>query len=171
VADNDYLFEPQATDPEGDPLRFSAVQLPAWAGLDPLTGRISGRPRPADRGVYGPIVVMASDGRNSVSLPGFTITVDPPGQGQGLAKRGFTLTWRAPERNADGSPIGRPPTYRIHYGRRSRAYEREVELKTPGASRYSFTDLEPGTWYLAMTTVGDDDVESDYSEEAVAVVN
>jgi hypothetical protein len=171
AADSDYVFQPTATDPEGDPLRFSALKLPAWAGLDPLTGRIAGRPRPSDQGVYGPIVVTVSDGRNAVDLPEFTITVGPAGRGQDQPKRGVTLSWRPPERNADGSPIGRPPRYRIHYGRASRVYDRSVQLDDPGVSRYTFTDLEPGTWYLAMTAVGDDDIESDYSQETVAVVD
>jgi hypothetical protein len=172
----DYVFTPEASDPDGDTLRFSVRQLPAWAGLDSATGRITGRPRSQDQGVHGPISLSVSDGTHEVSLPDFSVTVvastaaprsAPPGQ----SRRAVTLRWQAPDRKEDGSPIGRPPTYRIHYGQESRAYPFEVALTSPGTYRYTFTDLVPGRWYVALTTVDEDGLESDLSDETEIVVN
>lgn len=97
-----------------------------------------------------------------------------PGQGTGVAQgagRPFTLSWQVPDRNEDGSPLATPPTFRIHYGRGSRDYQDTIELPERGASRHVFTSLEPGTWYLALTSVGPEGVESELSDEVVAQVN
>lgn len=60
-ADADYEFRPVASDPDADPLRFSAINLPSWASLDGATGRLHGRPQPNDKGVYGPITLTVTD--------------------------------------------------------------------------------------------------------------
>src|SRR5690242_15040126 len=45
---SEYAFQPEWADAEGDSLTFTANNLPAWAALDPKTGRISGTPHPTD---------------------------------------------------------------------------------------------------------------------------
>jgi YVTN family beta-propeller protein len=53
-----------ATDPNGDPLRWSASGLPPGLGIDPTSGRISGTPSAA--GVFSTVIAV-SDGYNSAS--------------------------------------------------------------------------------------------------------
>ncbi len=162
----DYEFKPVATDPDADPLRFSASNLPAWASLDAATGRLFGRPQANDKGVHGPITLTVTDGLHVVALPAFEVSVDPA-----RATGSIKLSWRVPESNEDGSPIDVPPRFRIHYGRSSQAYDMAVTLPEPGARRHELGDLESGTWYLAMSTVNDEGLESKLSPEMVARVN
>lgn len=81
------------------------------------------------------------------------------------------LSWRVPETNEDGSPIGLAPTLRIHFGRTSRAYDMTITLPEPGVSRHQLNDLDPGTWYLAMSSINAEGLESKLSPEMVARVN
>ena len=70
-----YLFQPAASDPDGDSLSFSIANRPAWASFDTSTGRLSGMPDSGDAGVYSNIVISVSDGSLSSSLPAFSVTV------------------------------------------------------------------------------------------------
>ena len=70
-----YAFQPVASDAEGDPLRFSIVNRPAWATFDYLSGRLSGTPTAASVGTYSNIAILVTDGSTKVSLPAFSITV------------------------------------------------------------------------------------------------
>ena len=63
-------LQPTASDPNGDPLRWSASGLPPGLGIDVGSGRISGTPSAA--GVCT-TVISVSDGYNSTSV---TMTVD-----------------------------------------------------------------------------------------------
>ena len=60
---------------------------------------------------------------------------------------------------------------RVHYGRRTKAYDASVTVPGTGATRHVVTGLQAGTWYVALTTVDPAGLESDYSEERVALVN
>ena len=66
-----------AQDPESDTLRFTAVNLPTWASLDPTSGRISGTPGPNDAGVYESISITVADATHKVVTAPFSITVNP----------------------------------------------------------------------------------------------
>ncbi len=70
-----YAFTPTASDPEGQPLTFSIANKPAWASFSASTGRLSGTPAAANAGTYSGIVITASDGSLSASLPAFSIAV------------------------------------------------------------------------------------------------
>src|SRR5262249_55527574 len=50
-----YSFTPSAHDANGDPLRFSVANCPAWARFDKLTGQMSGTPGAASTGTYANI--------------------------------------------------------------------------------------------------------------------
>ncbi|MEM9385018.1 MAG: putative Ig domain-containing protein [Pseudomonadota bacterium] len=78
VAGDVYLFEPAASDPDGDELTFSIENRPAWASFDPNTGALSGTPDEADEGAYPDIVITVSDGDLTDALAPFSITVEPP---------------------------------------------------------------------------------------------
>ena len=68
-----YRFVPAARDSNGDRLRFSIANKPAWASFDSATGRLAGTP--AATGLYSDIVIRVSDGHVSRSLPAFSIRV------------------------------------------------------------------------------------------------
>jgi hypothetical protein len=70
-----YDFRPSASDADGDALRFSVANRPAWTDFDPATGRLSGHPTAADVGIYANVLITVSDGKSSSALPSFSITV------------------------------------------------------------------------------------------------
>ena len=75
VATSAYAFTPTAADPDGQALTFSIANKPAWASFSTTNGRLSGTPAAADVRTYSNIVITASDGSLSASLPAFSITV------------------------------------------------------------------------------------------------
>ena len=68
-----YAFTPTAKDPEGKALTFSIRNKPSWATFSTTTGKLSGTPTAA--GTFSYIMIIASDGVSSASLPWFNITV------------------------------------------------------------------------------------------------
>jgi hypothetical protein len=70
-----YLFQPSASDANGDRLTFTASGVPNWAGFDRKTGRVSGTPTTRHAGSSYTLQISVSDGKLSASLPRFTITV------------------------------------------------------------------------------------------------
>ena len=76
VTENEnYSFTPTASDVDNDPLTFSITNKPSWASFDSTTGKLSGRPVNANIGDYSSITISVSDGKLSVSLTPFNITV------------------------------------------------------------------------------------------------
>lgn len=71
-----YAFQPSASDPDGDPLGFTAQNRPPWATFDTATGRLAGTPQAGDAGTYSNISISVSDGSTTASLPAFSITVN-----------------------------------------------------------------------------------------------
>lgn len=70
-----FLFQPKVTDPNNTTFTFNISNKPAWATFEPTTGKLSGTPV-SDRTVtYNDIVINVSDGRSTVNLPAFAITV------------------------------------------------------------------------------------------------
>jgi len=78
VAGNQYAFTPAAADPDGHALTFSILNAPSWASFSASTGQLSGSPPAADVGVFANIVITASDGTLTASLPAFSIQVLAP---------------------------------------------------------------------------------------------
>lgn len=84
-----YIFAPESDDPDGDVLTFEIVNMPDWAAFDETNGMLHGVPDEDEVGVHSDIVISVTDGSSVVSLPGFSITVDPvlppdnPGSGSG----------------------------------------------------------------------------------------
>ncbi|MEX2123330.1 MAG: putative Ig domain-containing protein [Woeseia sp.] len=77
IGDN-YSFQPEATDPDGDTLTFSIEAKPDWASFDSATGGLSGTPQVGDEGPYDDIVIEVSDGSATDSLD-FAVAVTEPG--------------------------------------------------------------------------------------------
>ena len=78
MAGTRYTFQATATDGDGDALVFSASGLPAWAGIDSVSGVVTGIPAETDAGQTADIVVSVSDGKDSAALPAFRIVVMAP---------------------------------------------------------------------------------------------
>jgi hypothetical protein len=70
-----YSFTPAASDPDGGTLTFAITNKPSWANFSTTTGQLTGTPAAANVGAFAGIVISASDGSASASLPAFTITV------------------------------------------------------------------------------------------------
>ena len=70
---NAYTFTPDASDPDSDTLTFSISGQPGWASFDMSTGELSGTP--TVEATHNNIVISATDGQLTSSLPAFTITV------------------------------------------------------------------------------------------------
>lgn len=71
-----YSFQPSASDPDGNTLSYSIVNLPSWASFSTSTGRLTGTPAAANVGSTSGIVISVSDGRGgSASLPAFSLAV------------------------------------------------------------------------------------------------
>jgi hypothetical protein len=78
VVDAAYLFQPVASDPDGDTLRFSISNRPSWATFSSTTGQLSGTPRTANVATYSNIVISVNDGNATALLPAFSIQVQGP---------------------------------------------------------------------------------------------
>ena len=70
-----YSFRPNASDPDGQTLRFSVMNPPAWASFDVATGELAGIPGATQVGTYSNVVVSATDGQATATLAPFAITV------------------------------------------------------------------------------------------------
>jgi hypothetical protein len=95
--------------------------------------------------MYSGIVIRASDGRASASLPAFTISVTQNSTGSA------TLSWLPPTENSDGSALRNLSGYRIHHGTSPSALKEIITLNNPGLTRYVVEDLAPATHYFALT--------------------
>jgi hypothetical protein len=73
---NTYTFTPVGSDPDGNSLRYSIQNQPAWASFSTTTGRLTGRPAAANVGTSARITISVSDGTATASLPSFTIQVN-----------------------------------------------------------------------------------------------
>lgn len=78
------------------------------------------------------------------------------------------LTWRAPTRNVDGTPLRDLASYRIHFGNASRRYTQRLTVS--GTSLARTVSLAPGTWFLALTAINSRGEESAYSSEVTRVI-
>ncbi len=68
-----YSFQPTGKDPEGKALVWAVRNKPSWATFSTSTGRLYGTPTTA--GTYASIIITATDGVSTTSLPTFGITV------------------------------------------------------------------------------------------------
>jgi hypothetical protein len=158
VAGYKYQFEPTASDSAaGATLTFSVRNKPEWANFDISTGALSGTPAAANVGTYANIVVSVSDGKQSASLAAFTITVSQ----QAVASA--TLDWTPPTENTDGSVLSNLAGYNVYYGTSASNLSKSVHLGNAGLTAYTLTNLAPGTWYFAVTSVSSAGVESAHS--------
>ena len=60
----------------------------------------------------------------------------------------LTVTWSAPNRNSDGTPLTDLTGYTIHYGTRSRTYTMTMSIDDPSATQAVIRGLQPGVDYF-----------------------
>jgi len=75
-----YVFQPSASDADGNRLRFSIQNMPSWGTFNPATGLFRGWVSKWYEGrEFANIVISVSDGQRTVSLPAFTVKYVKPG--------------------------------------------------------------------------------------------
>ncbi len=160
-----YSFQPTATDANGDTLTFAIANRPSWASFSTSTGRLSGTPGAAYVGNYAGIVISASDGKASTSLPGFAIAVTQ------ISNGAATLSWVPPTQNTDGSVLTNLSGYRIHYGTSASALNQTITLNNPGITTYVIENLAPATYYFALRSMTSAGAESAMSAIASKTIH
>ena len=144
---------------------FSIQNNPRWADFDSGTGTVSGVPNLGDEGSYANISITVSDGKDTSSLPQFSVAVNQ------FATGATTLSWTPPTQNEDGSSLLDLAGYKIYYGVSQGNYPNQIRIDNPGVTTYMVDNLSPNTYYFVSTSFNDAGVESDFSNVAVKSVN
>ncbi len=76
AVDATYMFQPTASDADGDLLTFGIQNQPSWATFDTSNGQLTGAPQAGDENTYANILITVSDNDVTSSLPNFSITVE-----------------------------------------------------------------------------------------------
>jgi hypothetical protein len=163
-ANASYTFQPTAVDANGDALMFSVANKPTWAMFNTITGALSGTPSASEVGTYSGIVVSVSDGKATVSLAPFAVTVAQAANGS------VTLNWTPPTQKTDETVLSNLAGYKIQYGTDSAALNQTIDLKTAGVSSYLVENLSPATYYFAIKAYTSTGEESDPSNVVSKVV-
>ena len=164
IVDQQYVFQANASDADGDDLTFSIANRPSWATFSGATGLLGGTPMQGDAAVYNNIVISVSDGELMAALPAFAITVSQAATGS------VTLTWTPATLNTDGSPLTDLAAYKIYYGFSEGNYPNEIRIDNPGIASYVVENLSPNDYYFVSTSINTSEVESDYSNVAFKAV-
>jgi hypothetical protein len=151
VAGTDYSFRPTASGASGAALTFAIKNPPGWAKFDPATGTLAGTPTTAYVGNSGQIVITVSDGSTSATLAAFSIEVTPLTAGEAA------LSWTAPTVSETGTELA---GYHIYYGENSTHLTHVVDVKSPDSTSFVVDNLTPGTWYFAIKSYNNADIES-----------
>jgi hypothetical protein len=139
VAGSRYVFQPTASDANGDTLKFKITGRPSWATFSTYSGELGGTPTSANVGTYSNIVISVTDGRRGsgwVSLPAFSITVTPD----------------TANRVPDTAPVisGSPAT-RATVGQ---AYSFQPTASDADGDPLTFSVANPPSWATFSTTTG-----------------
>ena len=126
-----YSFKPNATDADGDKLRFSIVNRPPWMNFSSATGELSGVAFAEGARVWSGIVISVSDGKSTVSLPTWSLTVKPN------SNKSPTIT---------GAPV---TTARV-----GSAYSFQVTAKDPEGKPLKFSIRNKPVWATFNTSTG-----------------
>jgi hypothetical protein len=150
-------FRPNTYDADGDTLRFSIQNRPAWATFDAATGGLVGTPDAGDVGQFSDVRITVTDGHAQATLNPFAIEVTQ------VALGSVTLSWTPPTTNVDGSPMTDLAGYRIYYGRTATTLDQIIPVTNAGTTRFVVDNLSPATWFFSMTSVNSEGVESTLS--------
>ncbi len=82
----------------------------------------------------------------------------------------ITLSWSAPNTNADGTTLSDLSGYKVYYGLESRNYSDNVDVG--GNNNVSIGGLSEGDWYFSVVACDTSGNESTFSNEvSIAIVN
>ena len=137
-----FSFRPSAYDPDGDPLGFTAQNLPSWATFNPATGRIAGKPTAADSGMYRNIMVRATDGMAQVAIGPFELEVVDVAAGARKYNPGHYISMNPKDTQKDMVEALRPGVAGIQ----RRYHWRELET---GLDVYDFSEVKSDLDLLA----------------------
>ena len=170
-----YSLVPAANDADGDTLAFSIQNKPSWAQFSTSTGRLSGTPNAQSTGATANIVISVSDGKDSATLPAFSITVaaagSAPSAPSGSPSRSVALSWDVPTQTIDGSTLANLSGYRIHFGTNANALVSAIEVQSSGSNSFTVQNLPSGTYYFAVRAVTSTGAESALSNVITRVVS
>jgi hypothetical protein len=164
VVGNTYRFQPTASDPNGDTLGYTISNRPSWATFNTSTGLLTGQPTLANVGTFSNVTIRVSDGRTTVSLPAFSITVSQSSSGVA------SLSWTPPTRNTNGTTLSNLAGYRIYYGTSSTVLNKQIQIASAGIASYVVQNLAPGTYYFgvrAYTSTGSESSLSNVTSKTI----
>ena len=167
-----YLFQPTASDPDGNRLVFELYGKPAWLAVNTATGRIYGTPAAGDVGVYKNLVVSVTDGYARSWLKAFDLTVAGiavPEADRSSKSAAVGLQWEPPTQNSDSSPLTNLAGYHIYYGTSAAALSNQIDVANPGIASFVVDNLAPGTWYFTVAGYNSSGVEGERSDVIRAV--
>lgn len=150
----DYSFQPTASDPDGNRLKFWINNRPQWASFSWRDGRLYGTPGPEHVGRYENILIAVSDGRRTTRLPVFAIEVVATALGT------MTVSWIPATEREDGSPLTDLGGHKLYWGAAEGDYRNVVVIDNPGITIYVIEGIVPGTYYLAASTLDGAGMES-----------
>jgi fibronectin type III domain protein/putative Ig domain-containing protein len=159
-----YGFQSWATDNDHRAVTYSIRNKPSWATFDTRYGHLYGVPTAANVGTWSSIIITASDGLSSASLPAFSIKVTGTatsggtgGTGGGGTGGGTSTTtgsamlqWHPPTQNTNGSSVTNLAGYTIRYGTNSTTLSSTVKVANAGLTSYQIDGLKTGTYYFTV---------------------
>lgn len=160
-----YNFQPVAADADGDTLHWSIQNKPSWATFSTSTGKLSGTPGTGNAGTTSNIMIGVTDGKSTVALPAFAITVNAA-----AATGSAALSWQAPTQNTDGSALTDLDGYRIAYGSSATALNQTIDVSNATVTSYVVDQLGSGIWYFAVkayTTNGAESANSNVTSKTI----
>lgn len=156
TAGSAYSFTPTASDADNDSLTFTIDNMPSWATFSAANGKLSGTPTAANVGTTSNIKISVSDGKATVALATFSITVSAATTVTGSV----TLDWSAPMDNTDGSALTDLTGYKITYGTSAASLNKTISVTNPSVNSYVVDNLAAGSWYFSVAAVNATGVES-----------
>lgn len=166
-----YYFRPTAADREGNRLQFSIGNRPPWATFNATNGTLSGTPGNGAAGNYANVTIRVSDGRATAQLQPFAIAVQPASPGGGGGDGSVTLSWTAPTRRTDGSPLANLAGYRIRYGTSATNQPNVLQVAGAGLTSAVVTQLNPGTYHFSVCAYDAAGVASAYTAPVATTVD
>jgi hypothetical protein len=139
-----YIFQPTATDADGDTLTFSAAGLPSWASINPTDGTVFGTPTDADVGDTADITISVSDGETITALAAYRIKI------HGKENSTPTTPVMPPGTNTAPSISGAPGTA----VQATAAYSFTPSANDPDGQMLRFSVANKPTWASFSTTTG-----------------
>jgi hypothetical protein len=153
-----YSFSPTVIASAGSTLTYAVGNKPSWAQFSATTGTLSGTPATAGA-TDANILVSVDNGAQSAALSAFNISVKSAPAMVGSA----TLSWSAPTKNTDGSPLTNLAGFVVRYGTSSTALNSKISVASASATGVEISSLSPGNWVFAVSAINAANVESQLS--------